>query len=131
MHPERRMRQLALLATAFLLLAARDLAAGEGPYATIIASSVPELPVGRAVSDAEQIYVPEKETVSLLFRDGRTLTVTGPRFGVIVPAAPPKASEASFLAPGHDAGVIGAARTVERARAPRIEDPRLRHAYDR
>jgi hypothetical protein len=111
------MRQLVIIAAAFLFLAANDLFASEAPYATIIASGAPELPTGRAVGDAEQIFVPEGATISLLFRDGRTLKVTGPKFGVIVPSSPPKTSGTLSLSPGHDAGEIGASRAAERARS--------------
>jgi hypothetical protein len=117
------------------LLTAQAALAGDVPNATIVASTVPELPVGRSIGDAEQVYVPENTSISVLFRDGRTVTVNGPMFGVLVPALGQQRSAASpSLMLGHDTNAVGATRALDGERtAPRVPltDPRATRAFDR
>jgi hypothetical protein len=119
-----------LAAIAFALLATAP-AFADQPIATITASSLPDLPVGRPIGDGEQIYLPAEASLSLLFRDGSRRTLNGPMFGVVLPVVTLSVSESPYLMLGHDAGVTGASRTVQSARAPRFDDLRVVHAFRR
>jgi hypothetical protein len=107
------MRPLSFVVVTAGLLAAPLVVADEVPNATIVASTAPDLPVGRTVGDTEQVYVPPNASISVIFRDGRTATVHGPSFGVLVPNSSASMAQSPYLSLGHDGTVVGASRGAQ------------------